>query len=215
MSKFISLVLLTLIITSCDVNKTIYVAPALADCEGDGKHTCLMIKENREDDWTLLPNQIEGFDYKEGFTYKIEVNISKVKNPPTNGTDLKYKLVNLIYQESSKKDIMVVQPFSNKWKVASMSGIDSLLKHPTLTFKDGKISGNAGCNNYSANYTTSGDSISISTAVATKMYCTNMKIEKAFFDCLQKANSFKMSNDSLVLYDESKKELLSCNTIGE
>ena len=59
---------------------------------------------------------------------------------------------------------------------------------PTLIFKDGEVSGNAGCNNYTVPVTLAdGDSISIGLAMATKMYCTNMKNRKSFFRLLTKS----------------------------
>lgn len=202
-------------ITSCDENKTIYVAPALADCVSEGKQNCLQIRENKEDEWTLFYDEIEGFDYKEGFTYKIEVNISKLKNSPADGPTIKYKLVNLIYQEPAGQVAEAIQSLSGKWIVANIMSLDSLAAQPTLEFTEGKVSGNAGCNKYSADYTTEGNSISIGLAMATKMYCTNMNIEKAFFNCLQKAATYKISTGQLIIYDENNKELFSSNVISD
>lgn len=209
MSKFISLLLLTLIITSCDENRTFYVAPAFANCDGAGKQMCLQVKENIEDDWTLLYDQIEGFDYKEGFTYKLEVSVSKVKNPPADDSVLKYKLVKLIYQEPADEKIAVAQTLSGKWRVERMIDMDSLAVKPTLSFENGQVSGNAGCNNYGAKFTIKENSISIGLAMSTKMYCTNMHIEKAFFDCLQSATYYKIKDDRLYIYSEKNEELIS------
>ncbi len=215
MSKFIPLLLLTLLITSCGEKKIIYVAPTLADCQGESSQKCLQLKENKEDEWTLFYDQIEGFDYKEGFTYKLEVAISKVENPPADTSSLKYKLVKLIYQEPAAIKTEVAQTLSGKWKVTNMIGMDSLATQPTLTLKDGQISGNAGCNSYSANYTVEDNKISIGLAMATKMYCTNMKVEKAFFECLQKAKSYTIKDGSLMIYDDTNKELLVCGVDSE
>ncbi len=196
-------------VTSCDENKIIYVAPMLANCDSNSEQKCMQIKENKEDEWTLFNNEIEGFEYQEGSVYKLEVTVSKVKNSTGDTSGLKYKLSKLIYKEPVEDKIEAAQGLSGAWKVASMVGMDSLIVQPTLTFKEGKVSGNAGCNNYSAGYTVNNDSISIGLAMATKMYCTHMNIEKAFFDCLQKAAYFKIKDGYLLLYSDQSEELLS------
>lgn len=210
MTKFMTLLLLIVLLTSCSENKIVYVAPALQNCGELGDKKCLLIKENKEDDWTEFDGEIAGFEYKEGALYKIEVKISKAKKSENNNSDLRYELVKIIYRESSKIVIMPNSQIVGNWKVTSMTGVDSLPVQPTLSFADGKVSGNAGCNNYNANCTLDGDTMSVGLAIATKMYCTNMKIEKAFFNCLQNTRSYKISDGVLIIYDENKNELMSC-----
>ena len=209
MTKFTTLVLLALMVSSCSENKIIYVAPGLQNCENQDDKKCLMIKENKEDDWQEFAGKIEGFDYKEGFLYKIEVKISKVKGS-TEKEALKYELVKVIYQESSKQAIVPTPILEGTWSVIRLSGLTTLEKQPSIHFKEGKISGNAGCNNYSASCELAGNSISVGLAMATKMYCTNMNIEKAFFDCLQRAKTFTQQGDELFIFDEDGKELMMC-----
>ena len=163
----------------------------------------------------MFYDQIEGFDYKEGHTYKLEVNVSKIENPPADGSSLKYKLVKLIYKELAKEKIHTAHTLLGKWKVTNIVGMDSLAINPTLIFKDTKISGRAGCNNYGADYTLNDGTISIGLAMATKMYCTNMPIEKAFFSCLQKTKSYKIVDGKLILYSQDNKELLSCSSSND
>ena len=102
-----------------------------------------------------------------------------------------------------------------KWKVSKLVGIDSLSKSPTLNIdlSTKKISGNAGCNNYGASFSIDKDQIKFETPFATKMYCTNMPIEKAFFECLQNASSYQIENGKLKLFSPENKELLECNSI--
>lgn len=211
MNKITLLLLLPIFLSSCGTNKTIYVADSLTDCEGVAGQKCFQVKENNEDDWTLLSQPIEGFDYKEGFTFKIEIDVVKIKNPPVHSSSLKYKLVKIIYQEKSES---VQQDLSlkGKWKVSKLFGMDSLPKSPTLTIDldAKKISGNAGCNNYGASFSIDKEQMKIETPFATKMYCTHMNIEKAFFDCLQNTSSYKIENGMLKLFSSENKELLEC-----
>ncbi len=216
MNKIMLLLLLPIFLSSCGANKIIYIADALTDCEGDAGQKCLQVKANKEDEWSLLSQPIEGFDYKEGFTSKIEVDVVKIKNPPVHSSSLKYKLVKIIYQEKSES---VQQDLSLKgtWKVSKLFGIDSLLKSPTLTIDlyAKKISGNAGCNNYGASFSIDKEQIKIETPFATKMYCTHMHIEKAFFDCLQNTYSYKIEDGMLKLFSSENKELLACYSTSD
>ena len=47
MSKFIPLLILALLTTSCDEKKTIYIASSLIDCQGEGSQKCMQIKESK------------------------------------------------------------------------------------------------------------------------------------------------------------------------
>ena len=209
MSKIVSLLVLAVLITSCDEKKTIYVGPNLVNCEVVGNRKCMQVKENKGDEWQLFYDHIEGFDYEEGFTYKLEVKVSKIENPPADGNSLEYKLIKVIYQEPSIEKIAIEPSLLGQWKVDKINGLDSLPKQPTLTFADGKVSGNAGCNRYSASYNTAENAITIGIAMTTKMYCSHMDIEKAFFDCLQKIKSFEIKDNRLYFYSENNEQLIS------
>jgi heat shock protein HslJ len=82
----------------------------------------------------------------------------------------------------------------------------------TAKFKiDGTVSGSAGCNRYSANYTTRDLSISISPPVMTEMYCENqvvMQQETAYLNDLSKAVEIRVSESNLNLYDKTGKLVL-------
>ena len=216
MSKLFPFILVVLLTASCDKNKIIYVADTLADCKDLEGEKCLQVKENKEDVWTLLNQPIEGFDHKEGVLQKIKVRIKKIKNPPANEPVFKYKFVRLIEE-------VVVVPFSlimdqsheGKWQVNTIIGIDSLAKLPTLIFKDGKVSGNAGCNNYGGTFSVNGIHIKFEKTFATKMYCTNMNVEKDFFKSLSQIKTYKLTDSKLTFYNKDNSELMSCSLMEE
>jgi heat shock protein HslJ len=67
---------------------------------------------------------------------------------------------------------------------------------------DGKVSGSAGCNQYSGSYTVSGSKIDFSAPLATtKMMCEPavMEQENAYLQALGEARSFSVSGDQLTL----------------
>ncbi|RPI39987.1 MAG: META domain-containing protein [Methanoregulaceae archaeon] len=76
---------------------------------------------------------------------------------------------------------------------------------------DGRVSGQAGCNGYSAAYTTSDYSISITGIGSTKMLCHgpgSMDQESAFLSDLSMAASFRVSESTLKFYDANGKTVL-------
>jgi len=100
-----------------------------------------------------------------------------------------------------------------EWVVQDIAGKKLIAKsRVTLNFsEDGRLGGKASCNSYSAEYTLSGDTISISPPVATMMMCTGagiMEQEKSFLDLLQKATRFEIaSNGALVLHASDGRKL--------
>lgn len=106
--------------------------------------------------------------------------------------------------KSSQKTALI-----GSWQVENIGKNKSAKKLPTLTFEKDKIYGNAGCNNYNADVNIKGNEISFGFFIRTKMYCNNMKTEKAFIAKLEKAKSYKIIDEKLKLYTEGGDELLS------
>lgn len=73
----------------------------------------------------------------------------------------------------------------------------------TLSFGNaGEISGNAGCNDYFANYEVNGSDLSISAIGSTEMFCGDglMAEETAFLAALEKSSSYRITGDSLQIF---------------
>ena len=69
---------------------------------------------------------------------------------------------------------------------------------------EGMVSGSAGCNNYTADYTVDGDSLSIGPAAATRMFCEGlMDQEAAFLAAMQSSSSFKLETDQLQILNDA------------
>lgn len=102
------------------------------------------------------------------------------------------------------------QALIGKWQVENIGENKSVEKLPTLTFEDGQIHGNAGCNNYNANVTVKDNTISFGLFMKTKMYCDNMEVENAFMDKLQKVTNYKIKNNKLILFDKENNAIINC-----
>jgi len=82
---------------------------------------------------------------------------------------------------------------------------------------NGKITGSAGCNQYTASYSASSSTISIGSLAATKMYCASpegtMVQEATYLSMLQRANHFRIEEGLLSLADKDGIPLLAFSTI--
>ena len=95
--------------TYAEENKVIFVGPSLVDCVGVGPQKCMLIKEDPNSKWKNFYDKIEGFDFTEGHSYKIMVQISEIENPPADSSSIKYKLIEIIEEKS--EDLLI--PYQN------------------------------------------------------------------------------------------------------
>ncbi len=80
------------------------VAPTKIDCVGVAPMKCLQVREVNGDaangdtmgEWKTHYAPIEGFDFVEGFKYRILVRSEKVENPPADASAIKYTLVKVL-----------------------------------------------------------------------------------------------------------------------
>lgn len=76
----------------------------------------------------------------------------------------------------------------------------------TLNFRpNGKIDGNAGCNNYFGTYQVSTNSLTMGEIGTTRMFCDEqMNLEQDFLQALKKTNRFESFGDHLILFEDTK-----------
>ena len=80
--------------------QTFIIGPELQECVGVAPMMCMMVKKDTDEDFLFFYDQIEGFDYEEGFTYELLVQVDEVKNPPADGSALQYSLVELVSKQA-------------------------------------------------------------------------------------------------------------------
>lgn len=91
------------------------------------------------------------------------------------------------------------------WRVEDIGGKGVVDRSPaTLDFgRDGRVTGNASCNNYTATYTLTGEGLSIGAAAVTMRACVPAlgEQERAFLAVLKEASRFEIRPDgALVLH---------------
>lgn len=219
MKAIYSLLVLMFFLTSCEEEKTVYVASQLVDCEGSAPQKCMQIKENKEDEWSLFYDVIEGFTYEEGFEYVLKVNISKVKNPPADASSLSYKLIEVISKE--KKVVNEIRTktdhtIEGEWSVTDLVGFKNETgKTPHFTIKEKQIAGNTGCNNFGGSFESNTSGVFKTGMLRmTKMHCAETaKLETAFTEALGKSANFKIDNNLLTVFDADKNRLFTATSI--
>lgn len=100
-----------------EITKILFIKSKLADCESLMPQKCMLIRENPEEEWAFFYDAITGFDYEEGFHYKIQVRISEIENPPADGSSLAYVLTKVISKEKedlSGESKVIIQSHPNR-----------------------------------------------------------------------------------------------------
>lgn len=204
---------LSLTIMSCKSTEHIYIADHLVDCQGEGDQKCMLVKSKMADNWANFYDQIEGFNYEEGYEYLLGVKTTKIKNPPADGSSIKYTLVEVYEKKKVEKPISI----NNDWQVIAMKDLDldEIENKPTVKF-DGvnhKISGFAGCNNYFGEYKPENKELDFSQMGMTRKMCKDMSIETTFLNNLKNAKMMGIDGKSLVFYDENNDPIINCELI--
>jgi putative lipoprotein len=95
---------------------------------------------------------------------------------------------------------------NTSWQLVSFDDITPVVQNSvvTITFDDTMhIAGSGGCNNYGGSYSVNGDAIDFNEVISTLMACADENItaqEGSFFFGLEKATTYKISADELVIY---------------
>ncbi len=92
-----------------------------------------------------------------------------------------------------------LQTLSNNGRQINVSASES---GAFVSFENGKVSGNAGCNQFFASYTSSGNAIQFSKAGMTRMMCANesMAVEDSLIKVLNDGTSqMSASHNELIL----------------
>lgn len=71
--KYLSIVIVifAVLTMACKSNPNLYVASKQVDCVGAGPQKCLLVKENKDENWTYLYDNIQGFNYEPGYEYEL------------------------------------------------------------------------------------------------------------------------------------------------
>ncbi len=176
-----------------------YVAPYTELC---GEAECLLVRETLAEQWEQRPNNIDGFVYEAGYTYKLR--IAEVADE--NGTT--FTLVEELSREGSFENNATAEPVENRqtWYLDYMLTNDiSLDTNITLQFGESTIAGTGGCNEYRASFSAdAAETIVIDTIDATRQMCSERvsQQERDFFDALAMISQYEQTDSGTLIFKD-------------
>jgi heat shock protein HslJ len=185
--------------------KVLYIASYKKECEGAGKQSCYLIKENPEDEWVLFYNEIEGFEYQAGKVYTLTVEIIPVENPPSDGSVFEYKLVSI-----DRTDVpdYLLSGLYDIWGLVSINGVKVDLKEQVsspmieINTREKAMVGSTGCNQFNSTfeYNMEDKSFNVFFPIAmTKRGCPENSIEPEFLNTIEMVNGYSIKGPALFL----------------
>lgn len=73
-----------------------YIDSKVVDCYGIVPQKCMLVKSNLSDEWEYFYDQITGFQYQEGYSYKLLVKSTPVEDPAQDASSIEYELIEVI-----------------------------------------------------------------------------------------------------------------------
>lgn len=133
----------------------------------------------------------------------------------------------LYFRNNTGEVVLIFSAFAapsltdSTWKLSSLNIGNALLsnrvtEHITAVFdNEGRLSGFAGCNQYSCSYKVDGDKLELSSIITTRKYCHDpdnvMKTEAGFISALGDAVRYNIKNDELNLFNADDERVVIFN----
>ena len=181
---------------------TLFVGPNRVPCTGVAPQACYQVRQSPDAEWTLFYDEIQGFEYEPGFEYELKVQKETRTNVPADASRFTWTLMEVV----SKTPVAPSATFEGTtWRLIAYADSSGQLSmalpdvETTAVFDGGRVSGNAGCNNYNGTYTVDGQALTIQLGPTTMMACPEptMAQEQAFFTNLAAAVSYVLVGDQL------------------
>ncbi len=207
--------------TGSTVEKTIFVASYTADCVGAAPQQCYLVREDPDDEWSLFYDQIEGFDYEEGYEYELRITEETIEDPPADASSIKWTLVEVVSKTEAPGAESAAGVEGVLWKldsyVNSRGETAAVLAGTEITaeFSEGQVSGSAGCNSYFASYEVAGSSLTISPVGATMMACEPAlnEQEAQYLGALESAASYAIVEGELQITNADGETVLTFSVV--
>lgn len=195
---------------------TLYVGPTLIDCQGATAQKCMQVKQNPDAEYEPFYDQIEGFDYEEGYEYELRVSVESLENPPADGSATRWMLIEVV-----RKTEMPSSFEGNLWKLVSYrdSEGNTVTALPdseiTALFQEGQVVGSAGCNSFFGTYQVDGETLTIDVGGATEMFCAPEELmaqENTFLAAMDSAAAYRVRDQQLHIVDSHGETVLTFAT---
>jgi heat shock protein HslJ len=191
--------------------RRVTVAPDPVPCPDGSPGSCLRVTDAEGDSWITHLDEIEGFAYEPGFTYELLVEEASEAAQIEAATAPRLRLIRVVGKEASgtppvalREDLgrprwllSAISPSGHPESAWATSGITA-----QFDVWGDRLSGFAGCNNYSAALGVAGDRIEVSRPVSTRKACVSeaaAALEGEFLERIAKASAFAITDGRLEL----------------
>jgi heat shock protein HslJ len=206
MTKILTSILaLTFFMSGFAQHKTFFINSQQKDCTGVGPMKCLQYKEIEDGAWKLMYQVIEGFEFEPGYLYTIKVKQTKVKNPPADGSSIRYTLKKIVSKvKDTNMEATTSRSPEGKWLITSlvMEGklTDISAKAFELEFKEaGNQVSTKICNMIRGGYTMEGSNVKFGPMASTKMMCPDMNYEASFNQAIMQVDNIAYERNRMYL----------------
>ena len=185
-----------------------------AECDGVAPVQCLQIQKGEDlqsDGWELFYAPISGFEYEQGYIFKIVVKEEPIppEQIPADGPSKKYTLVEVLDKQIDGKLRLY-----DIWALENIKGdkliLDDSQKRPRLEINLQKmmISGNDGCNNFTGGIkNVDSEELMFGPIATTRKACINMDIPDRFHQNINNVQFYLIKDMTLHLFDNQGNEL--------
>lgn len=193
--------------------RSLFVGPIQVECEGVAPQLCMLVKDSPEDAYTLLYDQIAGFEFEPGFDYELLVTVEQAANPPEDASSQVITLQEIIEKTPAASPLN-----GSFWTLDSYrdpeGNLVSMLPDTEINAKFNviEVAGNAGCNSYFGSYTVSEDRIYLGIIGSTAMACLEpegiMNQEGDYLRNLAEAHSYQVEDQVLSISNADGETLM-------
>lgn len=186
------------------------IAPDPVPCADGTPGSCLRVTDAMGDSWITGLDEIDGFTYEPGFTYELLVEEASEAAEIEAATPPRLKLIQVVSRQASGEAgtalnadlgrtgwvLSAIEPSDRPEADWAESGITA-----RFDVSDQRLSGFAGCNNYSAALTLSGARMQVSEPAATRKACPApvMELEQDYLERIARTSAFAVAGDRLDL----------------
>jgi len=181
------------------------IASAPVACAGAPAATCLKVTELDGDTWQMEFDEIDGFAYEPGYTYRVMVEEPPLSDEMAVMPEL--SLVRVLSEEPAEDGADSSPLARSDWRLQSISGTSAdgnwSASGITAAFyvAGGWVDGFAGCNSYLGALSIRGNKITVSDPATTLEECAGAMEDRqqTYLDALARAQSYEVSEDQLEL----------------
>lgn len=181
-------------------------------CEGVGKQSCLQVKYEDDNDWQSFYSRIEGFDYEQGYIYKLKIikRARDKENMPMDVSSFTYRLKSILKKTRDStlllNDIWGLKSYRNEEGLQVFKDMPLPKGRPLLELNTRKMTftGHDGCNTFSGSINNiDQNSLMLGNAAATLASCEDALVSDQIRQYLAKTDRYKLEGLELILLQDN------------